>query len=83
MKDLSLPSLTLHQARDLLRAGEISAEELTQAVLERILAVDNQVKAYLTLLPEDALRQARASDRRWAAWRKGKGPLPHPLDGMP
>jgi len=83
VKDLPLPSLTLHQARDLLQAGEVSAEELTRAVLERILAVDNQVKAYLTLLPEDALRQARASDRRWAAWRKGTAPLPHPLDGMP
>jgi aspartyl-tRNA(Asn)/glutamyl-tRNA(Gln) amidotransferase subunit A len=59
-----LDQLTIHKACDLLSAGEVSAVELTEAVLERILAVDNDVKAYLTLTPEEALRQARAADER-------------------
>ncbi len=59
---MELDRLTIHQARELLDAGEISALELTEAVLERILALDNRIKAYLTLTPESALEQARAAD---------------------
>jgi len=81
-----LYDLTIHQARALLDAGEISAVELTQAVLDRILSVDNAVKAYLTLTPEAALEQARAAD----AARVGAGLAPArgqgqalPLRGIP
>ena len=59
---MNLHDLTIHEARRLLDAGEISAEELTEAVLERILEVDNDVQAYITLTPEEALEQARAID---------------------
>ena len=59
--------LTIHQAQAILRKGEISSVELTQAVLDRILAVDNDLRAYITLLPEEALAQAEAADRRRAA----------------
>jgi aspartyl-tRNA(Asn)/glutamyl-tRNA(Gln) amidotransferase subunit A len=59
--------LTIHQAQTLLRSGQISSAELTQALLDRILAVDNDVRAYLSLLPEEALAQAEAADRRRAA----------------
>ncbi len=74
---MNLYDLTIHEASARLDAGEISATELTQAVLERILAVDNQVKAYLTLTPEEALEQARAADVRRAAGERG------PLLGIP
>jgi len=69
--------LTIHEARDRLTAGELTAVELTEAVMERILAVDNDVKAYLTLTPEEALDQARAIDARRAAGEDG------PLLGIP
>jgi aspartyl-tRNA(Asn)/glutamyl-tRNA(Gln) amidotransferase subunit A len=72
-----LAHLTIHQAGALLGQRAISSVELTQAVLERILAVDNEVKAYLTLSPEWALAQAAEADRRRAA---GEG---HPLLGIP
>lgn len=62
-----LYELTIHEAAALLRAGETSATELTKAVLDRILAVDNAVKAYLTLTPELALEQAAAADQAIAA----------------
>ncbi len=68
---MHLYNLTIHEARSLLGAGEISAVELTQAVIDRILAVDNDVRAYITLTPEVALEQARAAD----AVRAGAGPL--------
>jgi len=56
--------LTIQEARALMRKGEVSSLELTEAVLERILAVDNSVRAYISLLPEEALAQAKAADRR-------------------
>jgi len=64
---VKIHQLTIHEAHDRLAAGEISAVELTEAVLERITAVDNAVKAYLTLTPEEALAQAHAADQRRAA----------------
>jgi aspartyl-tRNA(Asn)/glutamyl-tRNA(Gln) amidotransferase subunit A len=65
-----LHELTIHDAATLLRAGEITAAELTGAVLDRILAIDNEVKAYLTLTPELALAQAAEADTALAAARK-------------
>ncbi len=65
-----LHELTIHEAAALLRAGEITAVQLTEAVLDRILAVDNAIKAYLTLTPELALEQAAAADRAITAARR-------------
>ena len=48
-------------------AGEVSAAEVTRAHLDRIAAVDDRVKAFLHVNPEDALAQARDVDRRRAA----------------
>ena len=66
-----LHDLTIHAAADLLRAGDISSVQLTEALLDRIIGVDNDVKAYLTLLPELALEQAAESDKTIAAARGG------------
>jgi aspartyl-tRNA(Asn)/glutamyl-tRNA(Gln) amidotransferase subunit A len=69
--------LTIHEAHALLRRGEISSVELTRAVLDRIVALDNDVKAYLTLAPETALEQAAEADRRRSDGEE------HPLLGIP
>jgi aspartyl-tRNA(Asn)/glutamyl-tRNA(Gln) amidotransferase subunit A len=74
---LELHELTIHEAQDLLQQGEISSVELTQGVIDRIAAVDDDVKAYLTLTPELALEQAREADRRRAAGED------NPLLGIP
>ena len=58
--------LTIHEAARLLRRREISSVELTQAVLDRIYAVDNAVKAYLAILPEAALADAAVADKAFA-----------------
>ena len=62
----TLHQLTVLQARAALRAGEITAVQLTQALINRITAVEHQVKAFLTTTPEQALEQAAEADRRRA-----------------
>ena len=74
---MSLHTLTIHGLREKLRTGEVSARQATQAVLDRIKAVDGKINAYLWLNPEDALAQADAIDRSGAA-KNGK-----PLGGVP
>jgi len=74
---LELYELTIHEAHELLEKGESSSVELTQAVIDRIVAVDNEVKAYITLTPELALEQAKEADRRRAAGEDS------PLLGIP
>ena len=72
MKELA--HLTLQDARDLLCRREVSSVELTQAMLDRILTLDNDVKAYLTLTPELALEQAADADRIRAGLGAGDPP---------
>jgi aspartyl-tRNA(Asn)/glutamyl-tRNA(Gln) amidotransferase subunit A len=59
-----LTDLTITEAQARLRAGEISSVDLTQAHLDRIEAVDPQVRAYLAVTAEIALTAAEAADRR-------------------
>ncbi len=58
-----LTKLTISQALDLMRAGEISALELTEAHLVRIDALDGKIGAYLTVTADLARRQAAAADQ--------------------
>ncbi len=60
-------SLTIHDAADLLRKRQLSAEELTRSVLERIHATDTRTHSYLTVCEAEALSQAAAADRTLAA----------------
>ena len=54
--------LTIAQASGQLAAGSLSSRELTQSCLERIEAVDDKVKAFLVVTPEQALVQADEAD---------------------
>ncbi len=63
---MELYSLTIHEARDKLRAGEITSVELTESVLERIGAVEEKVHAYISLQEDLALQMARFADERRA-----------------
>jgi len=75
---------TIRQARRMLQHGQISAVELTQAFLERIQATDDQVKAYLHLMPDLAIQQARQADRELAQIRGGGDDAnDRPLLGIP
>ncbi len=65
------PALTLAR---MIRKGEISPVELTRAVLERIEAVNPQINAYCTLVPELALRSAREAEEKGKK-KENLGPL--------
>ncbi|MGB4869839.1 MAG: amidase, partial [Candidatus Promineifilaceae bacterium] len=69
--------LSLTEARDALRRGETSSTALTQAMLDRIVALDNDLQSYLTITDELALEQAAAADQRRANGEDG------PLLGIP
>lgn len=63
---------------ELLASGEVSSREITQASLDRIDAVDPQVKAFLHVAADSALAAADAVDAARAA-----GDELHPLAGVP
>lgn len=72
--DAQLHFLTIHQAGELMRRGELSPVELTHACLNRIAATDDRLHSFILLLADDALEQARVAE---AEIRRGnyKGPM--------
>lgn len=56
---------------------KVSSVEITRSVLERIHAVEDRVKAYISVTPELAMDMAREADRRLAMKQTG------PLTGIP
>jgi Asp-tRNA(Asn)/Glu-tRNA(Gln) amidotransferase A subunit family amidase len=73
-----LSELTATEAASQIASGLITSEELTQACLDRIEAVEDSVQAFAHLDPAFALEQARACD----VWRRGGRPI-GPLHGVP
>jgi aspartyl-tRNA(Asn)/glutamyl-tRNA(Gln) amidotransferase subunit A len=69
--------LTLTELREALRRGETTSLAATQAALDRIVALDNEIKSYLSVTDELALEQAAEADRRRAAGEET------PLLGIP
>lgn len=61
-----------------LRAGETTSRALTEASLARIAELDPRLNAFITVMGDEALRAAAASDERLA-----KGEPIGPLDGIP
>jgi aspartyl-tRNA(Asn)/glutamyl-tRNA(Gln) amidotransferase subunit A len=73
-----LYELTISEAADLLRQKKISSVELTRAHLERIRAVEPEVRAFTLVTDELARQQAEEADRRFAS-----GEHLFPLTGIP
>ena len=73
---------TIGELSRLMERGELSAEELTRAVVARTKAVDGRVRAFNSFDEADALAQARASDRRRAQAARA-GARVSPLEGIP
>ena len=63
---MDISKLSLVELRAMLRRGEISSVAATEAMLDRIVDVDNDLQSYLTLTDELALEQAQAADARLA-----------------
>ncbi|MCU1335849.1 MAG: enantiomer-selective amidase [Bryobacterales bacterium] len=73
-----LAKLTIRQASDLLRSKAVSPVELTQACLDRIQAYNSKLNAFITVIAEQALADARTAEDeiRRGKWRG-------PLHGIP
>lgn len=69
---------SVSELHELLVHKDISSTELTKAYIERIHTVDPELKAYLTVLEEQALTQAAEVDRKIAL-----GEVLGALEGIP
>lgn len=71
---MDIPFATIGEIGALLRAGQVSSQTLTAAMLERIERLDPVLNAFITVTAELALEQAREADARL---REGQdlGPL--------
>lgn len=70
--------LTAHELSDMLRRKEVSAVELTQAMLDRIDKVEPEIGSYVTVCGEQALKQAEEVQSMI-----DKGEAKSPLAGIP
>ena len=76
--DQKLHHLTIHEAGQLLKNGELSPVELTQAFFDRIADTDDRLHSFITLLTDQAMSEARTAE---AEIRRGK--YRGPLHGIP
>lgn len=60
---MKLHELTINKAQQLLKGKEISSQELTRAVLDRIAQVEDRVGAYITIASDSAMKEAALADK--------------------
>ena len=77
MPILDTKGLTINAARRLLDEKEVSALELTQAYLDRIISVEEDVHSFVSVTADVALEQAKVADRMIREGVHG------PLTGIP
>ena len=70
--------LSIHEAQQLIKNRQLSPVDLTRAVLDRIQAVDGQLHAYINLMADSAMQEARAAEAEIA-----KGNWSGPMHGIP
>lgn len=78
MSEQEICFMTARELVQQMRAGELSAVEVMKAHLAQIERVNPVVNAIVTLLPEQAMQQAKAADENLA-----RGQDPGPLHGLP
>jgi len=61
---MELNKLTIKQASELLKKGEITSVELTKACLARIKEIDKKIKAFLTVCEKEVIESAKKADER-------------------
>ena len=73
-----LTALTLKQASEQIRSKKVSPVELTEACLDRIKTFNPKINAWITVMREKALSQAKSLQEEQAAGR-----VRSPLHGIP
>jgi aspartyl-tRNA(Asn)/glutamyl-tRNA(Gln) amidotransferase subunit A len=71
-------NLTIRELHDKLNKKEVSATEITEAIIKRIKKQDSKIKAYITLTENTALEAARTVDKKIH-----NGEELFPLEGIP
>src|SRR6266516_1368243 len=74
----ALHYLTIHEAHKLIQGGALSPVELTRAIIERIDAVDGQLHAFVNLMADTALEEARIAEAEIL-----RGNYRGPMHGIP
>ena len=74
----ALQYLTIHEAHKLIQSGALSPVELTRAIVERIDAVDGQLHAFVNLMADTALEEARIAEAEIL-----RGNYRGPMHGIP
>ena len=67
---MELYELTVHELVDKLEKGETTSEAITKNYLDRIKEKDGQVKAYVSILEEQAMEKAKQIDEARNAGKK-------------
>ncbi|MDX9871075.1 MAG: Asp-tRNA(Asn)/Glu-tRNA(Gln) amidotransferase subunit GatA [Clostridia bacterium] len=75
---MQLNTLSVHQLSELMEKKAVSSVEITDAYLERISQVEDKIQAFVTLVKEEALEQAKAIDEK-----RSRGEALSPLAGIP
>ncbi|HEX9143362.1 MAG TPA: amidase, partial [Candidatus Binatia bacterium] len=72
--DKPLYYLSIDEAQRLIQSRKLSPVELTRSVLERIASVDGRLHAYINLMADAAMEQARVAEAEIAGG-KWRGPM--------
>lgn len=75
---MKITQMSIQALSDAMRRGVLTSREITEAYLHQIDAVDQNVRAYITVNREEALAQADACDRM-----RQDGKILSPLHGIP
>jgi aspartyl-tRNA(Asn)/glutamyl-tRNA(Gln) amidotransferase subunit A len=70
--------LSIHEAQQLIKERKLSPAELTRSVLDRISAVDGKLHAYINLMADSAMAEARAAESEIT-----RGKWRGPMHGIP
>ncbi len=61
---MKLNELTAHEIGELIKKGEVSSEEVTKSVFERIEKVEKKINSFVILTKKEALKQAKLVDEK-------------------
>jgi len=78
MRKADLPHISIKEACEAIRSGEVSPVELTASVIERIRRLNDVLNAYISVFEHSAIEEASKAEARIRA-----GKWLGPLDGIP
>jgi len=62
---LEIFKLAAHKLKEMLKNGEVSSEEITHSIFNRIEKIEDRIKAYTHINKENALNMAKSADARY------------------